>query len=183
MNTKEKILEKAQELLLEKGYGNVSLTDIAAAVNISQPALYKHFKNKADLWELLAFNWLDAMLADLFPYKVDPKKSRSETIHDWFWTLASAKHAAYKAEPVMFKLYAEYLSTKPELVERHMNDLIDSLGAVSGMTDRQEKRCLIGLFSRFHHPMFADFWDEHTQDDFERTWKFVEPYFNTKTIL
>ncbi|WP_196603329.1 TetR/AcrR family transcriptional regulator [Pectinatus haikarae] len=183
MNTKEKILKKAEELLLEKGYGNVSLTTLAAAVNISQPALYRHFKNKTELWEVLAFNWLDAVLTDLFPYKIDSKKSQQQIIHDWLWTLANAKYNAYKAEPVMFKLYTEYLSANPSLVAKHMNNLVSSLATASGMTDNQETLCMIGLFSRFHHPVFANFWNEDMQNDFERAWKFIEPYFNEKGNL
>lgn len=180
MDTKEKILQKAQELLLQKGYGNVNLTDLASAVNISQPALYKHFKNKENLWEVLAINWLDNMLVELFPYAIDPNKARAELVHDWFWTFVSAKHSAYKAEPIMFKLYTEYLSGKPELVEAHMRHLGNSLSAVSGIADCEDNICLIELFLRFSHPVFVEFWNTHTRDDFERAWQFVEPYFATK---
>lgn len=50
-NTKEVIVQKALKLFLEKGFYHVSMSMIAAAVGISKPAIYHHFKNKDDLVE------------------------------------------------------------------------------------------------------------------------------------
>lgn len=46
MNTKKKIIEEALILFSEKGYSDVYVNDIAKAVGIKAPSLYKHFKNK-----------------------------------------------------------------------------------------------------------------------------------------
>jgi len=46
---KETIIREAAELFHEKGFHNVALGEIAAAVGISAPALYRHFKGKTDL--------------------------------------------------------------------------------------------------------------------------------------
>ena len=48
MNTKDKILNEALKLFSQKGYSAVHLSEIAKAVNIKTPSLYKHYKSKQD---------------------------------------------------------------------------------------------------------------------------------------
>lgn len=50
MNTKEKILLEALTLFAEKGYEAVSVGQIAGAVGIKAPSLYKHYKSKQDIF-------------------------------------------------------------------------------------------------------------------------------------
>lgn len=49
MTTKEKILNESLKLFSERGYSDVSVSDIAAAVGIKAPSLYKHFKSKQEI--------------------------------------------------------------------------------------------------------------------------------------
>lgn len=51
MNTKQKIIENALILFSEKGYEAVTVANIAEAVGIKAPSLYKHFKSKQDIFE------------------------------------------------------------------------------------------------------------------------------------
>lgn len=48
-NAKDLILEKTFLLLLEKGYGNVSVSDIQKKLGMSRGLLYRYFKDKSDL--------------------------------------------------------------------------------------------------------------------------------------
>ena len=50
MTTKQKILNEALSLFSEKGYSAVYVGDIAEAVGIKTPSLYKHYKNKQDIF-------------------------------------------------------------------------------------------------------------------------------------
>ena len=50
MTTKQKILNEALSLFLEKGYSAVYVGDIAEAVGMKTPSLYKHYKNKQDIF-------------------------------------------------------------------------------------------------------------------------------------
>ena len=46
MNTREKILLEALRLFSQRGYDAVSVEQIAQAVGIRAPSLYKHYKGK-----------------------------------------------------------------------------------------------------------------------------------------
>ena len=50
MNTKERILDAALTLFSQKGYANVYVAQIAEAVGIKAPSLYKHYKSKQEIF-------------------------------------------------------------------------------------------------------------------------------------
>lgn len=49
--TKERIVIEAARLFATKGYGAVSVDEIAQAVGIKAPSLYKHYKNKQEIFD------------------------------------------------------------------------------------------------------------------------------------
>ena len=53
MNTKKRILDEALTLFAENGYGNVYVGQIAEAVGIKAPSLYKHYKSKQDIFNAI----------------------------------------------------------------------------------------------------------------------------------
>ena len=53
MTTKEKIIEEALTLFSTKGYKGTSVKNIAYAVGIKDSSLYKHFKNKRDIFDTI----------------------------------------------------------------------------------------------------------------------------------
>ncbi len=53
MNTKQRILDEALTLFAEKGYANVYVGQIAEAVGIKAPSLYKHYKSKQDIFNAI----------------------------------------------------------------------------------------------------------------------------------
>ncbi len=59
----EQIVEKAINLIAEHGIQNVTIKNIAKEVGVSEPALYRHFKNKYEI--------LDAVI-DVFTLKIQP---------------------------------------------------------------------------------------------------------------
>ncbi len=50
-DTKEKILDTALELFSRDGYEAVSVSDIAGRLDMTKGALYKHYKNKRDIFD------------------------------------------------------------------------------------------------------------------------------------
>lgn len=62
--TASRILDCAEELFAQQGYGATSLRDIAARAGLQQPGLYKHFSGKDDLYRQVYERALQPM-ADL----------------------------------------------------------------------------------------------------------------------
>jgi TetR/AcrR family transcriptional regulator len=60
--TKTLLLDAAEELFADKGYKATSMEDISSAVGIRPSAIYKHFKNKQELYEAV----LDRMVQPFF---------------------------------------------------------------------------------------------------------------------
>jgi AcrR family transcriptional regulator len=48
--TADRVLDAAENLFAQRGYEATALRDVAMAVSISQPALYKHYASKDDLY-------------------------------------------------------------------------------------------------------------------------------------
>jgi AcrR family transcriptional regulator len=51
--TKQKIFNEALNLFSVYGYGNVSVKEIAEAVGIRDSSIYKHFKSKKDIFDMI----------------------------------------------------------------------------------------------------------------------------------
>lgn len=51
MHTREKILQTALHLFAQNGYEAVSVSQIAGALGMTKSALYKHYKNKQDIFD------------------------------------------------------------------------------------------------------------------------------------
>lgn len=66
--TKEKILEVAQELVLEYGFGGMSVDQVITAAGITKGAFFHHFKSKNDLASALLVRYIqmdDQLLHEL----------------------------------------------------------------------------------------------------------------------
>lgn len=53
MTTKQKILDAALTLFAQKGYANVFVAQIAEAVGIKAPSLYKHYRSKQEIFQAI----------------------------------------------------------------------------------------------------------------------------------
>ncbi|MBS1187612.1 MAG: TetR family transcriptional regulator [Burkholderiaceae bacterium] len=51
--TRERILDAAEDVFFDKGVSNTSLNDVAQAAGVTRGAIYWHFKNKADLFNAM----------------------------------------------------------------------------------------------------------------------------------
>ncbi len=70
INTKERILTVSLELFAKEGYEAVSVSDIASKLGITKSALYKHYKNKRDIF--------DSILEKM--YQIDSENSKKSKV-------------------------------------------------------------------------------------------------------
>lgn len=66
VDTKQRILSESLRLFSENGYDAVSVAEIASAVGIKAPSLYKHYKSKRDIFDsiLKKMSEADGLYAD-----------------------------------------------------------------------------------------------------------------------
>lgn len=66
VDTKQRILSESLRLFSENGYDAVSVAEIASAVGIKAPSLYRHYKSKRDIFDsiLKKMSEADGLYAD-----------------------------------------------------------------------------------------------------------------------
>ena len=83
--TKKDIMEHASLLFSQKGYNQTSVGDISKASGYSKGHIYYHFKNKEELFVLLAQetmkNWYEKWVAKEFTYSTATEKLYGMAIH------------------------------------------------------------------------------------------------------
>ncbi|MBD2846381.1 TetR/AcrR family transcriptional regulator [Paenibacillus sp. IB182496] len=168
-------METAHRMVVEQGMEKVNLSKVGAKLGTTHAAIYKYFSGKEELWTELALSWLDHELARLFPFDTMHYTSKKDIVHDWLWVLSQSKYDAYVREPEMFKLYTAYIDRNPAVLARHINDLVASLKAASGIADGGRLVAILMAFSYFSAPAYADNWLRMDfQAEFEAVWKLIE---------
>ena len=61
--TRERILDAAEDVFYDKGVSNTSLNDVAQAAGVTRGAIYWHFKNKSDLFDAMCRRVRDPMIS------------------------------------------------------------------------------------------------------------------------
>jgi AcrR family transcriptional regulator len=111
--TKQKIIDAALHLFIQKGYHGTSINDITAKVGITKGSLYFHFKSKKDL-VLYVFNqfeerYVDAMIASANNISGNATDKINRTI-----TFSSRFGKANRALVTCYHYVASELSEKSE---------------------------------------------------------------------
>ena len=84
MNTKDKIIEVTMNLMLEKGYENVSMSDIDENVGIAKPTIYHYYESK----EQLFFEIIQEFFKEGSKW-VEAFKDENTSFHDALYSLFS----------------------------------------------------------------------------------------------
>lgn len=168
MTTKEKILNEALTLFSEKGYSDVFVGDIAAAVGIKAPSLYKHFKGKQEIFDSCVEKFFERMtqirnelfLPDTLQSDVSYKTADTEKITEFaiglfmfYWKddIASKFRKMLMIEryrnPELNRIYEElFVNGAVEYEEKIFAELIGA-----GIIKKEEPH-IIAL--RFYTPIF-----------------------------
>ncbi|MDR7302289.1 SACE_7040 family transcriptional regulator [Haloactinomyces albus] len=141
LSRRDQILQAASELFARYGFHGVGIDDIGAAVGVSGPALYRHFRSK------------DAMLAEMLTGISDKLllggRSRVDTAGD-----------PEAALDELVRWHVEFALTNPALITVHLRDL-DSLSEPDRHRVRESQRSYVEVWVRVLRTVRQDL-DEHT---------------------
>ena len=152
--TKVRILRATAELIAKQGYAATSTRDIAAAVGVEQPALYKHFSAKSDIFAALvrvALEWPGELADELATLRAPAVVKLHRLLRE------SLDHLHTSPEVVVSviatpDLWQDRFSAEQELaakIERALADLIEAAqaeGDVRAMNPISASRLLQALF-------------------------------------
>ncbi|SFE09252.1 DNA-binding transcriptional regulator, AcrR family [Paenibacillus catalpae] len=174
--TQELIIETAEALIERTDKPEVTLSQISDELNITHAALYKHFKNKQELWVAVSKSWFTRMISEQIRLDMTNLNAR-DLLHDWLWAFVNAKKRAYNENPKMFALNTQYVDSNP-LVLREV--LWDSYQIIDGFMDYQDPHferaeAILSAFAVFSLPSFKESWNlPDYQDRFERIWNLIK---------
>lgn len=125
-DTRDRILDALETLLLEKGMSQVTLENVAATAGVSKGGLLYHFKSKDALLAGLV-----RRLADRAGQQLDSVVAKGGSVAEWY---LQTPNPADKAEAVELELYRSMLATmrtidatpEPGEVQRALADMMTS---------------------------------------------------------
>ena len=141
MSTKEKILDAALTLFAENGYNGTSVEQIAKAVGIKAPSLYKHFKGKEDILNVL-IDSAEARYEEMFGSERNIGKipeSREEFIEMTMGRIVFTMRDPVIRKTRMFLVQEQFRNQRTsEVTTRHQLDGIQGMFAriLKGMMDK-----------------------------------------------
>ena len=140
MTTKQKILKEALTLFAEKGYGAVYVGDIAKAVGIKAPSLYKHYRSKQDIFDSCVEVFSERMEQVRNELRL-PDTPRAEVSYQ---TVTTEKLTDFAIALFLFYLKDEVAAKfrKMLMIERYHNPELNRLFEelfINGAIDYEEK--------------------------------------------
>ncbi|WP_042162495.1 TetR family transcriptional regulator [Paenibacillus gorillae] len=179
--TKELILDTAETVLRKYGLAKTNMSDIARAIGVSHAALYRHFENKAMLQKAVVDRWLSGVFEPLAQAAKEANSIDSK-LYNWLNALRMFKLERSRKDPELFAMYARLVGENPDLLEMHMEQLLEQLqliieeGVAVGTFKCQDARqAAIGVFmatTRFHHAAFSSEWEKpDAESRFEAVWQ------------
>ena len=141
MSTKEKILDAALTLFAENGYDGTSVEQIAKAVGIKAPSLYKHYKGKEEILNAL-IDSAEIRYEEMFGSERNIGKipeSREEFINMTMGKISFTMRDPVIRKTRMFLVQEQFRNQRTsEVTTRHQLDGIQGMFAkiLKGMMDK-----------------------------------------------
>ncbi|HEY9091480.1 TetR family transcriptional regulator [Parasphingorhabdus sp.] len=121
--TREKLIETAEAIILERGAIDFTMTDLAAEAGMSQSNVYRFFEDKDALAEAMAGRWF-AELIKIVEDLVEADMPARQKLYEFFARRLAIKRARFSDNPDLFRSYMELGEQHFEVVRGYI-DLTD----------------------------------------------------------
>lgn len=166
--TPERILETTEEVLRRFGPTKATVVDVARALGVSHGSVYRHFPSKAALREAVTDRWLAKSVVRLDKIASAPEGTAPSKLEAWLEALFEAKRHKAGDDPELFATYTVLLAENSDVVDQHLNQLIEQLGRIiaegveegslSASDVPAAARAVFDATGRFHDPQYAAEW-------------------------
>lgn len=160
-NTRERILNAAEDLLRRHGPTKTNVVDIARALGMSHANVYRFVPNKAALIDAVAARWLDRVSAPLETIARNDLPAADRLVL-WLRTLASTKRKKLLEDPEMFATWHALAEAARGVIDEHLAALQGQLQRIVEDGSRRGEfrvvdaeaaaRAIFEATLRFHHP-------------------------------
>jgi TetR/AcrR family acrAB operon transcriptional repressor len=132
LQTRNRILDAAEQVFYDKGVSRTSLADIAAQAGVTRGAIYWHFENKGDLFTAM----FDRVLLPLDELGAPPQEgadddplARLATVLKWCLQAASTDPRRRRVFDILF-LKCEFVEEMGPVKERHQTSMREGVGKI-----------------------------------------------------
>lgn len=133
MGTSEKILAKAQEVFVEKGFAGARMQEIADRAGVNKAMLHYYFRNKGNLYAEVIITSLGKLLAEIRPAFDDSDFTDEERLRSFVTG------------------YVDFLSANPDVLRLLVQDMLSENSKLPHLFETAFKR--VGVSGVF--PMVA----------------------------
>ncbi|MCE9597097.1 MAG: TetR family transcriptional regulator [Spirochaetia bacterium] len=119
LELKENALDQAEILIRRHGFEKTHLVDIAKALNVSHPVLYRLFPDKIALLDAVSERWLSRMDAELEAIAKGKGKPLAK-LEKWFLTLHRLKKEKVGHDPELYRAFSSSAEAKRPVVAAHL---------------------------------------------------------------
>ncbi|CUR63637.1 Transcriptional regulator, TetR family [Leuconostoc inhae] len=174
---RQKIVETAEVLISKYSRSDITLSEIATELGVTHAAIYKHFKNKQDLWEAVSKKWFNETVVS----KIDvgnENNSKIEKLHNLLWSFVEAKRDAYNYDEMMFTLNTQYVECNPYALREILIIVYQKINVIMDWSAQgfANSELILSAFTVFTLPSFKDTWnDPDFKKKFENMWKLIQP--------
>ena len=166
---KEVILNAAEDVIRKYGPAKTNLTDIAKVLKVSHASLYRHYDNKAQLFEEVAERWLNTIslpLSTIVKETCPPELK----LKSYLETLCRIKRQSALDDPEMFENYSALTAGSERVLNKHTEHLFEQLESIikqgihtKVFIDHNPRQSAVAIFTattRFHYPAFVSEWSD-----------------------
>ncbi len=121
----EQILEAARVIIRDKGYANLTISEIAAVAGITAGSMYQYFRNKSAIVLALAQGCVDQFNQEMQQIFAHQPKSRDE-LEPLMLALIDSGYRLYRSDPVIRDIWLA-TATDKDLQDLDRQDLARTL--------------------------------------------------------
>lgn len=138
-SSKAILLDAAEELFIEHGYRQTTVSDIAKQAGMSAANLYRHYENKEDIAAACAHRCIDKKneaMRDVLHIK---KLSAAERLEEFIVALLRYTHEETLNRPKMNEVVEAVIRSRPETLHTMLSDLQSMIAEILAQGNAQQE--------------------------------------------